>query len=220
MVSTIIYAAVQRAIIHPGEGGPGWLKLGMDEVRLFLLLLLYLIVFIVGFVIITFILGAFMAGSGPGSAWTIAIVLLAFCFIVCSYFGTKLSLTFPLTLKERSFAIGEGWSLTNGRFWTLYGTYCIIFLILTVIGVGTALLLRPEYFSAVFQYGLNSQEAQQASVLEYQELMSGNVDWRTIVGWLVTAVQGALTYALVGGAAATAVQELTADAEGLSDTFS
>ena len=39
------------AIIRPDEGGPGWLRLGMDEVRLFLLLLLYLIIFIVGSVI-------------------------------------------------------------------------------------------------------------------------------------------------------------------------
>jgi hypothetical protein len=220
VVSTIIYAAVQRAIIRPAEGGPGWLKLGMDEVRLFLLVLLYLIIFLIGMFIVLFVVGGFMAGAGPAAAWTIAIVLLAFGFLVVSYFGTKLSLTFPLTLKERAFAIGEGWNLTNGRFWTLYGAYFIIFLILLAIGLATTLALRPEYFSAVFRYGLNSPEAQMVSMQEYQELMSGSIGARTIIGWVVTAVQGTLGYALLGGAAATAVQQLTADEEGLSDTFS
>lgn len=220
VVSTIIYAAVQRAIIYPNEGGPGWLRLGMDEVRLFLLLLLYLIIFIVGSVIVTFLLGAFMAGGGRQAVWTIAIILLALGFLASSYFGTKVSLTFPLTLKERAFAIGEGWSLTNGRFWTLYGAYFIIFLIMVAIGVATTAVVRPDYFSAIFQFGVNSPEAQQASLQEYQDLMSGSISARTIIGWVLTAVQGTLGYALLGGAAATAVQQLTADEEGLSETFS
>jgi len=220
IVSTIIYAAVQRAIIHPTEGGPGWLKLGMDEVRLFLLLLFYLIVFVVGSAVVTFFLGAFVASTGPDSMWPVAIILLALAFLAGSYFGTKLSLTFPLTLKKRAFAIGEGWNLTNGRFWVLYGAYLIVFLGLLAVGIATALVIRPEYFSALLEYGPNSPEAQQASLLEYQELMDGDIGARTIIGWTVTAVQGAIGYALFGGAAATAVQELTADEEGLSDTFS
>jgi hypothetical protein len=220
VVSTILYAAVQRAIIRPDEGGPGWLRLGMDEVRLFLLLLLYLIIFIVGLVIVTFLLGVFMAGGGRQAAWTVAIVLLVLGFIACSYFGTKVSLTFPLTLKEKAFAIGEGWSLTNGRFWTLYGAYFIIFLIIVAVGLATTVVVRPEYLSAMFHYGFNSPEAQQASLQEYQDLMSGSLSARTIIGWVLTAVQGALGSALLGGAAATAVQQLTADEEGLSETFS
>ena len=133
---------------------------------------------------------------------------------------SKVSLTFPLTLKEKAFAIGEGWSLTNGRFWTLYGAYFIIFLIIVAVGLATTVVVRPEYLSAMFQYGFNSPEAQQASLQEYQDLMSGSLSARTIIGWVLTAVQGALGSALLGGAAATAVQQLTADEEGLSETFS
>jgi len=216
IVSTILYAAVQRAIIHPTEGGPGWLKLGMDEVRFFLLLLLYGIMFGLGFVIVAFILSLFLVGAGSVGA----VVIVVLGFIGCSYFGTKLSLTFPLTLKERTFAIGEGWSLSNGRFWTLYGTYFIIFLGLLAVGLAASLVTEPEYLSAVFQHGYSSPEADQASLLQFQKLAAGTIDAPIIIGWVLTAVQGAVGAALLGGAAATAVQQLTADEEGLSDTFS
>jgi uncharacterized integral membrane protein len=143
--------------------------------------------------------------------------------LVCgagAWFATKVSLSFPLTLKERAFAIGEGWSLSRGRFWTLFGAYLIIFLILLVLGIANLAVTQPEYLSAVFQHGFRSFEAQLASAAPYQKLMVGEIDAQIIIGWLLTAVQGAIGYALLGGAAATAVQQLTADEAGLSETFS
>jgi hypothetical protein len=50
--------------------------------------------------------------------------------------------------------------------------------------------------------------------------MSGTIDAQIIIGWVLTALQGTVGYALGGGAAATAVQQLTADQPGLSETFS
>jgi hypothetical protein len=220
IIAAIVYAAVQRAILRPTEGGPGWLMLGMDEVRFYLLILLYLIIFTVAAVVVTIVLGIFFAGSGPEGAQTMMLILLVLGFIACSYFGTKVSLTFPLTLKERAFAIGEGWGLTNGRFWTLFGTYFLIFLIMLVVGAAIMAATRSEYMSAVFQYGLASPEAQVAAYQENQELLSGTPGLRMIIGWVLGGVQGAIGYALFGGAAATAVQQLTADEEGLSETFS
>lgn len=220
IVAAIVYAAIQRAIIRPAEGGPGWLRLGMDEVRYYLLILLYMIIFAVAAVVVTLVLGIFFAGSGPGGAQTLVLILLVLGFVACSYFGTKLSLTFPLTLKQRAFAIGEGWSLTNGRFWTLFGAYFIIFLIMLAAGVAILAVTRPDYLAAIFQHGLTSPEVQLAAFQENQELMSGTPSTGMIIGWVLSAVQGAIGYALLGGAAATAVQQLTADEEGLSDTFS
>lgn len=216
VVSTILYAAVQRAIIHPTEGGPAWLRLGMDEVRYFLLLFLYSIIFgIVGIVVFA-ILGAVLASAGAGGL--VVLVVLGFCAF--SYFATKLSLSFPLTLKEGAFAIGGGWTLSNGRFWTLFGAYFIIFLILVVVGLASSFASDPEYLSAVARYGYSSPEADQASLLQFQKLAAGTIDAPIIIGWVLTAVQGAIGAALFGGAAATAVQQLTADEEGLVDTFS
>jgi hypothetical protein len=217
LVSSILYAAVQRAIIRPDEGGPGWLRLGMDEVRLFLLVLLYLFIVLVAILIVGLFLGGPIRRMDPA---TLQLVALAIGGVVFAYFGTRISLTFPLTLKERAFSISEGWRLTRGRFWTLFGAYFIIFLILLTLGIASMAVTQPEYLSAIFQHGFGSPEAQQASLLGYQKLMSGTIDAQIIIGWVLTALQGTVGYALGGGAAATAVQQLTADQPGLSETFS
>ena len=217
VVSTILYAAVQRAVLRPDEGGPGWLKLGMDEVRLFLVFLLCLLIFLVSLLVVGLFLGAILARAGPGAA-VIGIYVVG--GIAGALFGTKVSLIFPLTLKRGAFAIGEGTSLTRGHFWTLLGTYLIIFLILLILGIVNVAVTQPEYLSAVFQYGFGSEEVQQASLLETQKLISGTIDAPVIIGWLLTAIEGAIGCALWGGVAATAVQQLTADEPGLSETFS
>lgn len=217
VISTFIYAAVQRAILRRDEGGPGWLMFGMDEVRLFLLTMLYMVIFVVALVILGVVIGLFIGAAGPRA---LTLVLLVIFCIAGAWFATKVSLTFPLTLKEGAFAIGDGWRLTSGHFWTLLGTYLIIFLILLGLGIVNLAVTQPAYLSAVFQHGFTSFEAQQASVLQYQKLMMGEVDAPIIIGWLLTAIQGAVGYALFGGAVATAVQQLTTDEEGLSETFS
>lgn len=217
VVSTILYAAVQRAILRPDEGGPGWLRLGMDEVRLFLLLLLCLFIFLLALLAVGLFLGAILYRASPGAA-------VAAIYIVGGIggllFGTKISLIFPLTLKKGAFAIGEGTSLSRGRFWTLLGTYLIIFLILLVLGILNVAVTQPEYLSAVFQHGFGSYEVEQATMLQSQKLIAGEIDAPVVIGWVLTAIQGAIGCALWGGAAATAVQQLTADEPGLSDTFS
>lgn len=220
IVTTILYAAAQRAVIRPSEGGPGFLRVGMDELRLFLLMLLYILIFVVAAVILGVVLGVFLAGAAADAKRIMVLVIALIALVAGCYFGTKLSLTFPLTLKERSFQIGEGWALTNGRFWTLFATFLLIFLIMLAFGVLVLALTQPDYLSAIFNYGFNSPVAQQAALQEYQMLMTGTIDATIVIKWVLTAVQGAIGYALIGGAAATAVQQLTADEEGLSETFS
>jgi hypothetical protein len=216
VVSTIIYAAVMRAVLRPTEGGPGWLKLGMDEVRLFLLLLLYLLIFVIGLVLIGLLLAVML---GPAGAANLPVVLSLIAIVAGAYFGTKLSLTFPLTLKTKRFAVDDGWRLTKGRFWTLFAAFLIIFVGLFAVGVVIMFATQPDYISAISQYGFGP-EAEAASLRHFELLMAGTIDTQIVINWVLTAIQGAVGYALLGGAAATAVQQLTADEEGLSETFS
>ncbi len=219
-VSTILYAAAQRAVIHPTEGGPGWLKLGMDEVRLFVLALLYMFVFTVGFVIAALFVGILLTTAGAGgSVGAIQLVLVILGLVAGIYFATRLSLTFPLTLKQKAFALDDGWRLTRGHFWTLFAAFLLIFLILLASGMAIAFATEPDV-SVMFQYGLNSPEADRAAMRHYDLLNQGQVDASIIVKWVLVSIQGAIGYALLGGAAATAVQQLTTDEAGLTETFS
>ncbi len=215
LVSTILYAAAQRAVLRPDEGGPGWLKLGMDEVRLFLLVLLYTVLFSLAFGILGAIMGAFTETGG-----TMLTIFSVLTIIAAAGLGTKVSLTFPLTLKRKAFAVTDGVNLTKGHFWTLFLAYVVIALGITVFSVLIMVITQPEYISAIAEHGFLSAEAEQASLVHYERLMAGTVDAPIIINWALTAIQGAMTYALYGGAAATAVQHLDGAEEGLSETFS
>lgn len=215
-VGTVISAAAQRVVLRPAEGGPGWLKLGGDEVRLFLLMLLYIIGFSFAFAIPGLFVGAFVGAESAALPTVLAVLGIG----IGAVLGAKLSLTFPLTLKRRAFAIGDGWRLTNGHFWTLFATYLVIFLLLLIIGVLTIVVTELDYVAAISQYGFLSPEAEAASLAPYMRLMDGTIDAPIVINWVLIAIQGSVGYALLGGAAATAVRQLDGAEEGLSETFS
>jgi len=216
LVTMIVCAAVLRAVLRPGEGGPGALRLGMDEVRLFLLALLYM----VGTFIALFVIGIFaaiLAGTaGTGAA---LLVMGGVTLALGAFFYTKLSLSFPLTLMRKRFVVGEAWNLTRDRFWTLFTAYLVLFLLLLALSLLAALVTEREYFAAIFQGGFDSERAQQADVHEYEALSQGVIDSTIFLRWASDAVLGALSAALFGAANATAVKELTFQEEGLRDTF-
>lgn len=215
-VGTIISAAAQRVVLRPAEGGPGWLKLGGDEVRLFLLMLLYIIGFSFAFAIPGLFVGAFVGAESAAFPTVLAVLAVG----IVAVLGTKLSLTFPLTLKRRAFAIGDGWRLTKGHFWTLFATYLVICLLLLIVSVLTVVVTEPDYVAAISQYGFLSAEAEEASLAPYLRLMDGTIDAPIVINWVLIAIQGSVGYALLGGAAATAVQQLDGAEDGLSETFS
>lgn len=219
VVSSILYAAAQRAVLRPREGGPGGLRLGMDEVRLFLLAALYMLVSIVALVLLGFAMVLFGWGAGAGTRAAATIMFLAIVAVLGSYFAVKLSLTFPMTLLRRRFAVDEGWRLTNGHFWTLFGAFLILFVILLVAGLATLAATEWDYVSAALRYGSDSESAAFAVEREMLKLRDFGPDLDIVLKWALTAAQGALAFALLGGATATAALELTADEEGLGETF-
>lgn len=221
MVVMVVYTATLRAVLRPHEGGPAALRLGMDEVRLFLLALLYIVLFYVALFVMGIIF-AIMAGGivGRDNMASGLLLFVAVVAIFCAFFYVKLSLGFPLTLIRGRFAIGEAWNLTSGRFWTLFAAYLIIFLIMLGLSLLIGLATQQEYFAALFEGGFNSERTQQAALREYRQLRSGGVDATILLDWVASAVLGALGVALWGGAAATAALELTGDQQGLAETFS
>jgi hypothetical protein len=124
-----------------------------------------------------------------------------------------------MTLMRKRFVIGEAWTLTNGRFWTLLAVYLIFFLALFGLSMLAALVTEREYFSAIFQSGVDSEQARQAVAHEYRVLSQGGPDATIILQWVCNAVLGGLGAALFGGASAAAVKQLSVDQESLSETF-
>jgi hypothetical protein len=224
LVVMVLYTAIQRAVLRPGEPGFASLRLGMDEVRAILLMIFYVVLFYIGLiflgVVMVLFVGATVNTGSVATVWFMVVIQLVALFCLIAWFYVKLSLSFPLTLLRRRFVMGEAWTLSRGRFWTLFGAYFTIFMITFALSLVVGLLTQQEYFSAAFQSGFNSESAQQAAVRQYDRLNSGGIDAMTMLNWVLSAALGTLSLTLLGGATATAARELSGDLEGLTDTFS
>lgn len=219
---TVLYAAAQRAVLWPRESGFAYLRFGMDEVRLMALGLILVIAFIVLLFLLVILLVLFAAllalAAGPGAAIPLAILLYIVMLAIVVWLEVRLSLVFSLTLLRRRIIIGESWRLTRGRFWTLFGAYFVLVLIVIAMSLAAAMVTGWPYMDELMRNGFSPEAMQAAAQRQMQEQLAG-IGVMTVAGWIVSGLAGGITVALFGGAVATATRDLTGDVEGVADTF-
>jgi hypothetical protein len=220
LLFVVLMTAAQRAVLRPAEHGLASLRLGMDELRMLGLTLLLVIGFYVLMVVGGIIVAAFAAGAGlmlgGGGAGIVGVIGFLALLALAIWLEVRLSLAFPLTLLRRRIVIGEAWRLSRGHFWTLFGGYLAIFVMLMVIFLLVSMVTSGSYFFDMLRNN-GDPEAMRAA-MQAQLERAGEIGPITILGWVLGAAAGALMVALIGGAVASAVRALTAD-ETVADTF-
>lgn len=221
ILMVVLFTATQRAVLRPEQGGLAYMRLGMDELKMFALAFVMIIAFyifmIVVMIVMMLVAGALAVAGGPAAAAISAIIMVCALVAAAFWFMVRVSLMFPLTMLTGNIAIGEGWRLSRGHFWTLFGGYFVIFLILVVMWVAFAAATMGPYFSALTQAGndpVAMQQAMQAQMLQYSSLTP-----QSILSLALMSLLGGVGLALQGGAVATAAKELTVDREGMAKTF-
>lgn len=221
ILAIVLFTATQRAVLRPEQGGFAYMRLGMDELKMFalafvMLIVCYIFMFVVMLVAVL-IGGAITVVAGLGGA--VFSVIFMICAIVAAllWLQVRVSLMFPLTFVTGNIAIGEGWRLSRGHFWTLLGGYFVIFLIIVALWVAVASVTMGPYFSALMNAGNDPVALQQAMQAQMQQY--GSFTPQSILSLVLTGILGALALALFGGAVATAAKELTVDREGMAKTF-
>ena len=221
-VAMVLFTAAQRAVLQPEREGFAFLRLGMDELRLFGLAVLLLILFYIGLIIVALVVmllvGLIVVAAGPGAAVPLAIVAIVGVLGVVVWFQVRLSLAFPLTLMRGKIVIGEAWRTTRGHFWTLFLAFLALFLILVVLWVAASLAASGSYFADLASGGFTPESIQRAGERQ-MERQFGAITPLVVLGWALTALAGSLTIAIYGGAVATAARELTTDVDELAETF-
>lgn len=143
---SVMSAAVYRVVLRPADSAYGYLRLGSDELRLALLVVIYLVLAI-GFIFaVTLVAGLLAAAAGAlgGAAEAllgVLILLAALGFIV--FVAVRLSLAGPMTFAEQRLRVFESWTLTRGNFWRLLGAYVLAIVLALVV----ALLALVIYFA-------------------------------------------------------------------------
>jgi len=145
-ISAVLMAAIARAVLTPGAGGFGYLRLGMDEVRVFVvtlvIVILYTIAAVVAFVAAV-VIGAVAISvmDGWGALVMLATVLAAIAFVI--WLGVRWSLAVPITVDQKRFAIFDSFAATRGRFWPLLGMALIAGVMVILVTLLAGIVSMP-----------------------------------------------------------------------------
>lgn len=161
-VGAMLMAAVARAVLNPRAGGFGYLRLGMDELRVFVVTLVLGLLMICAWIALCILIGvlAGIAGaSGANWLWLVAVIggLAGVAAIV--WLAVRLSLAVPITVAENRFAFFDSWGLTRGRFWPLLGMAVIAVVMVLVVQLLSSIVTMPIAMMTghgMWSFGANS----------------------------------------------------------------
>ncbi len=214
IVGIVLYTASMRSVLRPDAGGLAFLRLGLDELRMIGLVVL----FVIGGFILSFgasmLFGVFAAGVAVGSGSTAITVILGFLiglvvFGAVLYLTVRFSLAFPLTLHRGAFAIGEAWRVSRGHFWTLFGSALVVTVIGFVLAMVIGIFSMGSYFADIMSAAGNPDATMLAA--ERQAAMMSGLSTMMILQSIGGALIAAIWIALSGGSAATAARLLVED---------
>lgn len=198
-----LFNAAFRAVLKPEQSMAAYLRLGMDELRLLGLTLLSgfgWMVLMVAMVIVMMILGIVFALVMGGSG-AVLVMLISYLgiFGVAAYLITRLSAAAPLTLLRGRITVVEAWKLTSGHFWTLFGAYLSIVLIVAIPFICLTAIVMGGFYHHIFEAPYDPTGFQRAMQAQLEMQAPGKPMWFAMVigsgllGGFGVAMQGAMT---------------------------
>ncbi len=146
--NVVVYAALLRAVLQPERRRGGFLRFGLEELRLLGVSLAYGVLIVLLFM--SLLLGlllmvtsvALATGAGPSFAAALALALASAAVL---YPAVRLSLAPAMTQAQGRFALFGAWEVTAGRFWPLMGAFTLAALLAAVVSVMATLLLTASW---------------------------------------------------------------------------
>lgn len=209
VVGAILAAAVARGVLNPSRDRFGYLRLGMDEVRVvavtFVLGLVMILAAIVALLAVGVLIAAAKAAGGDGPALIAG--LLGFLAMTCFFIwlAVRLSLAVPITVAERRFAFFDSFNLTKGRFWPLLGMAVLALVMVMLVQLLSSIVSLPlGIISGLESWSFNSDQDPEAV---RAALDVGN-PW-VIAHAIVEAIVSALTVGILYAPFAAAYRQIT-----------
>lgn len=117
LVQAFVMTAVYRAVLRPSPKGFGYLRIGRDELRMFV------VVIALGAVSLIINLGSSVLETAAAQAagMVVGAIVSMVLFVVSIVISVRLSLIAPLSFLRGKLAFSEGWRASKPLFWPLLG---------------------------------------------------------------------------------------------------
>lgn len=209
----MLAGAVFRAVLEPKNSGWAYLRLGMGEVMLGLVVICMGILLGVGA----------MAWVGVSAGIGIALwqashaATIGFCIIsgvilavVMIWLSLRLSLAAPMSFAERNFRLFESWKLTRGNAVNLLLVAILMVLIIMVLEAIVAALVMSVMFAVTGAGGLHHMDghAMEAFFRQPPDVLIRKLGPWVVAGGLVASLIGAAFMAIVTAPWADAYRQL------------
>lgn len=131
VVEAVLVTAVKRAVLRPDEPSTFFMRLGMDEVRTFAVVLVRAMM-VWALCVVVFAL-ALLLGRLIHPAVGVLLGLAALPGL--AYVWVKLSLAVSQSFAERRFVLFGSWTLLRGQFWPVLGAYVLALIFYFIISI-------------------------------------------------------------------------------------
>jgi hypothetical protein len=133
VIGAILQGAVYRSVLRPDDRAFFSIRIGVEEVVLFLLYLVFVVFMIVAY--IAFVVAVIAAGFAGHAIGGIGGGLVTFLLVLASFMAllwvaTRFALAGPMSFAERRVRFFGAWALSRGEGWRLFGLAWLIGLIL------------------------------------------------------------------------------------------
>lgn len=198
LVMVVVYTAIMRAILRPGETRAFSLRVGMDELRVAVVGLAIGVGLYVAMIVVVLFAVALGVALGLGMSAADSVVAVAVLGVFAIVVGiaflwamARVSLMAPASVLYREFAFVQGWKLASGRGWPLFGMMLLICLIIILIETVVAMIGIGLFLGfAVAGVGWSEMATAAQAVAGAEAWFAANWYW---------VIMGALALALLYG---------------------
>ena len=136
VIYAIIYATMNRAVLRPSDGRFAYLRLGMDEIRQFLVMLIWVVLGFIFEIVLGMVAGIVAAaifGVGRGLQTIAPLLIVAVMLIGTVLAWVPFSLCFAQTFDRKRIMPFASARLVGGRYWKMCGAYFLAIVVGVVI---------------------------------------------------------------------------------------
>lgn len=195
LVGSVIHAAVARGVLTPEDKAFGYVRFGMDEVRVLVVsIVVTLAAILIYCLAIAVVIAIGAVAIATEQAWMGLIVVVAIfaAIALMIWLAVRWSLAIPIVVAEKRFAFFDSFARTKGRFWPLLGMAIIAGLLSVVIWFLSMIVAMPV--SMMSGMGMMSAMGASTDPSAMLEAFDPTNPWM-----IATAVLNAVIYGLMVG---------------------